>query len=140
MGIAPDVAEASSGMYAFGDLLLFVGVAGVVALVPTVALIRMLTRTPSIQEMVGWAALLVSTTSALSAAAIIGRLDASEDPSWSGIGLLSSLRLIFVPVSVLFLFVGALAMPSGGAKRRCWFAAVLEAASILPLLARIMLS
>ena len=29
------VAQASSGMYAFGDLLLFIGVFGVLALIPT---------------------------------------------------------------------------------------------------------
>ena len=42
MTIPADVSQASGGMVAFGDLLLFIGVAGVVALVPSWFLLRML--------------------------------------------------------------------------------------------------
>jgi hypothetical protein len=44
LAIPPDVADASSGMAAFGDLFLFVGVAGPVALVPTWWLLRLALR------------------------------------------------------------------------------------------------
>ena len=38
------IAQASSGMYAFGDLLLFIGVFGVLALIPTGVAIYYLIR------------------------------------------------------------------------------------------------
>jgi hypothetical protein len=38
------IAQASSGMYAFGDLLLFIGIFGVIAMIPTGVAIYFLLR------------------------------------------------------------------------------------------------
>ncbi len=45
-----DPIDASSGMYAFGDLLLFVFVAGMVALLPTALLIRLIMQAVPLRE------------------------------------------------------------------------------------------
>ena len=110
------VSQASSGMHAFGDLLLFVGVFGVLAVVPTGAALFFLRPYPRF-----WSALaalgLVVAASGLAAAVLftVGRHAAPPSPiaEWAG---LSILRILVAPLLALAFLVCAVFSPRRGPR------------------------
>ena len=121
----PD-AQASSGMYAAGDALLFLIVFGVLALVPTAAglyLLRPYRRFWSL------AATAVVTVAATGLAAVA--LYALREPVPSFLApwtMLSPLRILVAPLLALAFLVCALVAPSGGPRLALLAAAVTEVA------------
>ena len=106
----PD-AQASSGMYAFGDALLFIAVFGVVALAPTAAALFLLRPYRRVWTALGICSLAVAVTG-LAAVALfaIGRHAVAPAPlaTWAG---LSVLRILVAPLLALASFVCAVLAP-----------------------------
>jgi hypothetical protein len=105
-------AQASSGMYAFGDCLLFAGVFSAAALLPTAAGLYFLRPYPAFWMVFSWLCLTVAVTS-LAAAAIYqcGR-QAAEPSTLSTLASLSMLRVLMAPPLAIAFLLSALLGPS----------------------------
>jgi hypothetical protein len=123
----PD-AQSSSGMYAFGDALLFVGVFGVVALVPTGAALVFLRPYRHFWTAVSALGVAVALTG-LAAAVVfaVGRHAAAPSPltTWAG---LSVPRILVAPILALTFMVFAALSPHRAPRLAFLAAAVAEAA------------
>jgi hypothetical protein len=122
----PD-AQASSGMYAFGDALLFGAVFGVSALVPTGAalfFLRPYHHFWTVLSALGLAVAVTGVTAAILFA--IGR-HATLSPlaTWAG---LSVLRILVAPLLALTFLVCTILSPHRSARFACLAATVMEAA------------
>lgn len=120
-------AQASSGMYAFGDALLFAAVFGVAALVPTgVALffLRPYRRFWTVLAALGLAVAVTGVTAAILYA--VGR-HATSSPlaTWAG---LSVLRILAAPLLALGLVVCTIFSPHRSPRLAFLVATVMEAA------------
>lgn len=122
----PD-AQASSGMYAFGDALLFVAVFGVSALVPTGAALFFLRPYRHFWTMLSALGLAVALTGV--AAAIVFALGRHAAPSplatWAG---LSVLRILLAPLLALTFLVCTVLSPHASSRFALLAATVMEAA------------
>lgn len=133
----PRVVDASSGMYAFGDLLHFLLVAGLLSLVPTWLVIRALRRSPPAQGLVGTVLLLwaASGTAALLGFLVTGRLadgPAHTLSAWAAlVSGLSVLRLVTCLPSLLLAVLGWRGLSTPEARRRATWAIRLEAVTCL---------
>jgi len=134
---------ASSGMQAFGDLLAFLALTGLLALLPTLFLARELRGLPErAGGVLSWLALLWGATAPLGA--LLFLLTAS--PRSAPVGPMSSpaqalgnvaglLRVFISPLSWLALAVGRWACPLPRARARANWALGLEAIGVLALVA-----
>jgi hypothetical protein len=116
-------AQASGGMYAFGDLLLFLGVFGVAGLVPTGAALYFLRPCRPFWDVVSGLGMVVALTGV--GAAVIyafGRPAAAPSPlaPWAALAVL---RLLAAPILALVFLVGA-ALSAFRVPRRRFLAAV----------------
>jgi hypothetical protein len=122
----PD-AQASSGMYAFGDTLLFVAVFGVSALVPTgAALFFLRPYRPfwTVLSALGLAVAITGVTAAILFA--VGRhATASPLATWAG---LSVLRILVAPLLALSVLVCTVFSPHRAPRFALLGATVMEAA------------
>jgi hypothetical protein len=108
--IDPAVAQASSGMYAFGDAILFVGIFGVVALVPTGGALFLLRPYRSFWIVLSVLGLAMAITGILAAIIFgIGRHEASSAlATWAAF---SVLRILIAPLFMLTFLVCAFFSP-----------------------------
>ena len=122
----PD-AQASSGMYAFGDALLFATVFGISALAPTAAalfFLRPYRRFWTLLSAVGFAVAVTGVTAATLFA--VGRHAApSALATWAG---LSVLRILVAPLLALTFLVCAVASPQRSPRFALLAATAMEAA------------
>lgn len=122
----PD-AQASSGMYAFGDVLLFVAVLGVSALVPTGVALFFLRPYRRFWTVASALALAVAVTGAM--AAIVFAVDRYTVPSpiatWAALAVL---RMLVAPLLALTCLVCTVFAPHRAARLAFLAATVMEAA------------
>lgn len=122
----PD-AQASSGMYAFGDALLFVAVFGVSALVPTVAALFFLRPYRHFWTVLSAFGLAVAVTGVIAAVLFAVGRHATPSPlaTWAG---LSVLRILVAPLLALTGLVCTILSPHRSARFALLAATVMEAA------------
>jgi len=119
-------AQASSGMYAFDDALLFVSVFGVTALVPTGAVLFFLRPYRRFWTLLSAVGLAVAVTGAAAAAVFeVGRHAPSPFATWNA---LSVLRILVAPVLALTFLACAAVSPQRSHRFALLFASVVEAA------------
>jgi hypothetical protein len=120
--------QASGGMYAFGDSLLFLAVFGVAAVLPTGAALFFLRAYRSF-----WLALSI-TALALAATAIAACIEYIASRSAEAVSVvhdwsaLAVLRIIVAPLFALALFVAVLFAPNRSSRSALLIATVIEAA------------
>jgi hypothetical protein len=121
----PD-AQASSGMYAEGDSLLFVAVFGVVALVPTGAALVFLRPYRRFWMVLSAVCLAVAVTGVIAAILFAVGRDAAPSPlaQWAA---LSVLRILVAPLLALTFLLCTVLAPQGSPRRALLAATVLEA-------------
>jgi hypothetical protein len=120
--------QAASGMYAFGDALLFIAVFGVTALIPTGAALFFLRPYRAFWHVISGLALAVAVTSIVAAALYAsGRDTVAPSPlaSWAA---LSVLRILIAPLLALTFLVSALLSPDRTSRLALLAATVMEAA------------
>lgn len=122
----PD-AQASSGMYAFGDALLFVAVFGVLALVPTGAALVFLRPYRRFWTLLSAVGLAVAVTGVIAAILFaVGRhAEASPLATWAEV---SVLRILVAPLLALAFLVCAVVAPRRSPRLALLSATALEAA------------
>jgi hypothetical protein len=134
--IDPADAQASAGMYGFGDLILWLGVVGVLSLPATWLLFRALRDVEWVWRIASWSALFWA---ALAPAGVLIRLaDALGSPAAPSAPLpafqvadaLSVLRLIASPASLPGLAVAWWACGHPPSRRRLRWAVALEASGV----------
>jgi hypothetical protein len=109
--IDPAVAQAASGMYAFGDTILFAGVFGVVALVPTAMALVFLRPFRRVWIVLAWVTLVTASTGVL--AAVLFAIGRSQTGSvLAAAAQVSVLRLLIAPLLGLAFGVVALFCPT----------------------------
>lgn len=120
--------DASSGMAAFGELLLFAGIAGTLSLIPTALLLWRLRTSPRSWCGLAWGALAISLTALPCAATVAaGRFGYA--------GVLKNyepwcfLRLLAAPGILLAWMLGAALAPTAAARRWLLAAGALEVAA-----------
>jgi len=122
---SPEVA-ASQGMTAFGDAVLFLGVAGVVALAPTGLLVNTIARAPRFLSAASWLALALAATAPGALGAFTLGSNAPDPELWGVVVLVAWLRLCLSPVLAPLFGVATLVLPRGAARRRMLAATALE--------------
>jgi hypothetical protein len=121
-------AQASSGMYAFGDAVLFVGVFALLALAPTAAALYWLRPYRTIWIGLASVAVAVASTGAVGAA--IFALGRYSGPA-SMLGALSVLRILLACILAPTFLVVALIAPSRGPRVALLAAAAIELAVVM---------
>ena len=121
-------AQASSGMFAFGDALLFLSVFGVVGLIPTAAALFFLRPYRAFWWVISASALLVAATGV--AAAILYALgrDALEPSTLATLAALSVLRILAAPLFAFGFLLATLLSPFRTSRLAFLAATGLEAA------------
>lgn len=123
----PD-AIASSGMYAGGDLLLFLGVLGAAALVPTAAALVFARAHPRFAPVLAAAALAVALSGALAWLAFVYPPGAASRKGWLALAdVLALLRVLGAPLVASGLAFAALVAPSRESRRAVMIALAIEA-------------
>jgi hypothetical protein len=129
---SPD-AQASSGMYAFGDSVVFVFVFGIAALVPTGLALYFLRAVRRFWTVSSIGALALAATGV--AASALFWTTRSQPPAQSLLGLAAALsleRVIVAPVVTAAFLVCAGFAPATGARRAFALAAVCEGGAAAP--------
>jgi hypothetical protein len=145
-GVDPADIAASPGMWAFGDLMSFLVVAGVLCVLPTYFLLRMLRGVDQLWTTLSWAC---AGWGALAPLAVVSfRLISLPPPlapgaarpilsPWQSAALVVSamalLRMFVSPGSLGFLVLAWRMSLSPPARRRMLWAAALEACAMIPL-------
>jgi hypothetical protein len=125
--IDPAVALASSGMYAFGDLMLFVAVFGVCALVPTGAMLYFARPYATVWNVLSVTSVIVAITGVMSA--IVYAIGRNETDSVLGmLATASVLRILIAPLLALAFAVCAVIVVDRTPRRRLFAASAMEAA------------
>jgi hypothetical protein len=133
-GVDPAVVAASSGMWAFGDFVAEVLVAGLLSVAPTWVLVRALRDVEWLWRSASRAGLAWSVIAPAAAAVwIAGSCSQAPagTPSFSLAGVLALHRLIASPPSVLALAVAWFGCVPGPARRRLGSATLLEGAGLV---------
>lgn len=121
------VAQASSGMYAFGDSVLFVAVFGVCALVPTGAALFFLRPYPRFWTVLSTVALAVATTGVV--AAILYAVGRAETGTPLGVwAQVSVLRILIAPLFAFTFLVCTVLSPNRAHRVALIVATVMELA------------
>jgi hypothetical protein len=126
----PD-AQAAGGMYAFGDLALFVAVFGLAGLLPTGAALFFLRPYRPFWVAISGVGVLVALIGV--AAAILFAFGRAS-PATSTIGMMAGLSVLAIlasPLLALAFFVAALLSPHNAPRRALLSAALLEAAIVV---------
>lgn len=134
----PD-AQASSGMYAFGDALLWLFTFSLAASVPTAAALWFLRGARRFWRVASWVLLGLAATG-VAAALLYWAWGGRPVPEPAGtLVTLSPLRLLLAPILSGAFALFALLAPDPAARRRLVLAAVLEAAAGAAALSRLFL-
>lgn len=123
----PD-AQAASGMYAFGDSVLFVGVFGVAAVVPTGAALFFLRPYRAFSYTLSALGLIVAATSVVAAGLYAFGRHLTEPSPLAIWAALSVLRILVAPLLALAFLVSALLSPYRIPRLAFLAATVMEAA------------
>ena len=115
--------QASGGMAAFGDCVLFLGVFGAAAIIPTCAVYYFLRPLRSFWTVYGGGALLLAATALASAAVFFLTRD---DPGASGWLNLAVLRLVAAPPFAILMFLGGIFSPMASSRWMLFAGGVLE--------------
>jgi hypothetical protein len=108
-------AQASAGMHAFGDMMLFIAVFGVTALVPTVAVLLWLRRSKRFWTVLSAIVLPIAITAPL--AAVLFALGRHVQPSLlATLAAFSVLRILIAPICALVFLVCSLIAPEHRAR------------------------
>src|SRR5215218_8141863 len=119
-------AQVSSGMYAFGDSLLFLGVFGVAALVPSGVALSLLRDHGRVWAVLSTLALAIAVSGVT--AAILFAVGSHAPPSTlATLAGFSVLRILVAPVLALSFLVCAVFAPRGGSRSAFVAATVMEA-------------
>ncbi|MGE5664687.1 MAG: hypothetical protein ACM31I_10190 [Deltaproteobacteria bacterium] len=120
-------AQAASGMYAFGDMLLFVAVFAVAALVPTGAALFFLRPYRPFWTALSASGLAVAVTGVAAPILFAVGRDATPSPlaTWAGFCVL---RILVAPLLALAFLVCTIFSPHRSARFACLAATVMEAA------------
>jgi hypothetical protein len=121
-------AQASSGMYAFGDALLFIAVFGLLALVPTGGLLYVLRPYRGLWVVLSAMALSVAITGAAAASLFALGRDATPQSALANWAAFSILRILLTPVLAPALLVSGLLSPYRFARFALLTATVVEVA------------
>jgi hypothetical protein len=120
-------AQASSGMYAFGDVIVFVGIFGVCALLPTGTALLFLRSCDSFWKVIS--ILGVATASTGIAATLVYAVGRhANSGSWAEWGAFAVLRILAAPLLVLTFTVCAFFSPNRAPRTAFVIAALMEAA------------
>jgi hypothetical protein len=119
-----DPAQASGGMQAFGDLLLFVAVFCIVALVPTALALWFLRAVPTFWLVLSIVSLALAATGPI-AAAMIQHMDRLAGAL---VAFLSLLRVLGAPLLAVGFAICALIAPTGRSRGALLAAAAIEGA------------
>jgi len=115
----PD-AQASAGMYAFVDGMLFLAVLGLLSLLPTAALLTSFGSSRALWAAVAGLALIVAASGLVAVALFAAmrlRLPFASDPTFETLAALSVLRLLPAPLIFLALTLAAAIAPPSLARR-----------------------
>jgi hypothetical protein len=127
----PDV-QAMAGMYAFGDFAHFVGVFGVLALVPTGFGLYFLRSCGKFWAPLSVVSLAIAMTSPVGVSIVpLAHVLRLRGPGWEIAGGLGFLRAMGAPLLAGGFFVGALVAPARRPRRALVAAACLELAGAL---------
>ncbi len=130
IGVDPRVVDASSGMYAFGDLLAFGFWGGLAGLVPTWFLLRELRGATGMWATLSWLALGWGVIGV--AAAVVRFLPKPSAGPLTDLDGIAVLRFLPAPLGVALDALGALAAPHPAPRRRLAAAAALETFAATP--------
>lgn len=119
-----DTGPASGGMQAFGDLLLFVGLFGVLALIPTALALYFLRPFQKFWSAISIASLAVAATGPV-AAVLMGRLYQSHSASLV-VGFFGLLKVLGAPLLGIAFVICAVIAPTGRSRWRLVAAAAIE--------------
>lgn len=117
--------QASSGMSAFGDLLLFVGLFGFLALIPTGLALYFLRPFAPFWTVAGYVSVVLAAT-AIWAELTVAWVSDPPSPSWSIGVLIGILRLLVAPGLALVFAMAALLAPTHRPRWLLFGAAVTE--------------
>jgi hypothetical protein len=126
--IDPAVAMASSGMYAFGDALLFVGVFGLLGLIPTGAALCFLRPYRLFWAVSSTVAVATGATGLAAALIFIGGRTATPPSSLAIWAAFSVLRILIAPLLALVFLLSALLSPYRSHRLALFAASLMEAA------------
>ena len=128
----PD-AQASQGMYAFGDTVLFVFTFGAAALPPTGLALYFLRPVQRFWNVIAVGALALASTGVIAALVYWGE---HLHPQWTSVltwwPAYAVLRIIIAPLVTSAIIVCAVFAPEPRARRMLWIAAVCEGAAAAP--------
>lgn len=103
--------QASAGMYAFGDLVLFLGTFGVASLPATGAVFYFLRPNPTFWHFLSRLAIVLAASAVVAGAAYFAA--GTTQTGWLyTLGMLSPLRILAAPVLALFCLLAALFAPA----------------------------
>lgn len=121
-------AQAASGMYAFGDDMLFGGMLGLLSLIPTLLAFYFLRPLEKLWRWFAAACLVFALMGILLTliGMVINGSGAYHDPIWAVVSFLGLLHIFGVPLFFAGFVVLAVIAPMGGSRRLMLFAAAAE--------------
>ncbi|MBI5568011.1 MAG: hypothetical protein HY870_24145 [Chloroflexi bacterium] len=122
------VAQASSGMYAFGDFVLFVAVFGLLALVPTALGLYFLRPIGKFWSSLSVLAVVVAVSGVVAAGLIMLTFGTITGTIWNFISAILLLRVMGAPLLAVGDLVSALIAPAKQPRRRLLIGAAIECA------------
>ena len=120
-----------AGMYAFGDSLVFLGVFGVAALVPTGVACFFLRPYPAFWRLISIAAVAMAAIAAAALAAYLVGQGAPATSSMSAWGAVAVLRILVAPMFALVFLVAGVIAPRRGPRFALLGAGAVEAAAFV---------
>jgi len=121
-------AQAASGMYAFGDEMLFLGMFGFLSLIPTMLAFYFLRPLEKLWRWFAAACLVFAVLGILLTliGTVIKMAGAYHDPTWAMVSFLGLLHIFGVPLFFVGFVVLAVIAPPGGSRRLMLIAAAVE--------------
>ena len=120
--------DASSGMFAFGDMLAFLATFGVAAVLPTGAALYFLRSRSGFWTPLAVAAALIAATSAAALVVHLGTPAPGPGLPATAWSAAATLRILLAPLCGLAFFLAGLFAPARGARRALLVAAAVEVA------------
>jgi hypothetical protein len=126
-------ADASGGMYAFGDMLLFLGVFGVCSLVPTVLALWFLRGVPRLWTILSAIAIALAAGAVISACILpLTARTASPPAAVAAISFVALLLMFAAPILAAAFLLSAVVAPTRRTRLMLAGAAAVEVVSVLP--------
>ena len=124
--------QTSGGMYAFGDSLLFLGVAGVAAIPATGAALFFLRPHRGFWRLLSIGGLATATTGILASGLFLATRSAAGRGALQSWAMLTPLRILAAPMLALFFLLAGLFAPTRAARVCLASAAAIEVAAFVP--------